>query len=576
MSDARFVLGIDLGTTGSVVASVDTAAEKTVPDVLGVPQLVAAGVIETRKVLPSYLYLPGPGDSEEKPFAGEWARGRGADVPTRLVSSAKSWLCHPAVDLTEAILPWGAGEDVQKVSPVDASARYLEHLAAAWNEAHPDAPIADQDVFLTVPASFDAVARELTLQAARKAGLGKVTLLEEPQAAFYAWLAQAGDGWRKQLRVGDVVLVCDIGGGTTDFTLIEVRDRGGELELERVAVGDHILLGGDNMDLALSYALAQRLAAEGTKLDTWQQRALTHACRGAKEQLLSAGDTDRAQVAILGRGSKLVGGTVKVGIERADVEKTLVNGFFPPCEANARPARTRRVGLKELGLPYAADAAVTRHLAEFVGRHGKMPTAILYNGGVMKGVVLRNRLAEVVKSWTEAGVKELGGTDLDLAVAHGAAYYGMVRRGKGIRIRGGAARSYYIGIEKSMPAVPGMPAPLDALCVVPFGMEEGTEADVPARDFGLVVGEPAEFRFFGSSVRKDRLGEVIEDLGDDLEELAPVEAQLPATSGSVEGTVVPVRLHTHLTEVGTLELWCVSKEDARKWKLEFNVRAATE
>jgi hypothetical protein len=575
MSDARFVVGIDLGTTGSVVTSVDTQAEGAPLEVLGVPQLVAAGVIEPRRVLPSFLYLPGAGDAEDKPFAGEFARSRGAEVPARLVSSAKSWLCHPAVDLTEPILPWGAGEDVAKVSPVDASARYLEHLAAAWSEAHADAPLTEQDVYLTVPASFDAVARELTLQAAKKAGLGKVTLLEEPQAAFYAWLAQAGDGWRKQLGVGDVVLVCDIGGGTTDFTLIEVRDRGGDLELERVAVGDHILLGGDNMDLALSYAVSQRLAAEGHKLDSWQQRALTHACRGAKEQLLSTGDTDRVQVAILGRGSKLVGGTVKVDVERGDVEKTLVNGFFPPCQADARPARSRRVGLKELGLPYAADAAVTRHLAEFVGRHGKMPTALLYNGGVMKGVVLRQRLGEVVKSWS-GGVKELGGTDLDLAVAQGAAYYGMVRRGKGIRIRGGAARSYYIGIEKSMPAVPGMPAPLDALCVVPFGMEEGTEADVPARDFGLVVGEPAEFRFFGSSIRKDRLGEVVEDVGDELEELAPVEAQLPATSGSAEGTVVPVRLRTHLTEVGTLELWCVSKEDARKWKLEFNVRAQGE
>jgi hypothetical protein len=469
-------------------------------------------------------------------------------------------------------LPWGAGPEVEKISPVQASARYLAHLAGAWDAAHEDAPLGQQDVLITVPASFDAAARELTMEAARHAGLEKVTLLEEPQAAFYSWLAHSGDRWRRQLGVGDVVLVCDVGGGTTDFTLISVGEQAGDLVLERVAVGDHILLGGDNMDLALSYGLGGKLAAKGHKLDAWQQRSLTHSCRAAKEQLLADARLAKAPVAVLGRGSKVIGGTIKTELERAEVEAALVEGFFPRAAAGDRPQRGRRTGLMELGLPYAADAAVTRHLAEFVGRHGRRPTAILYNGGVMKGLPLRQRLGEVVKGWTGGELKELGGTDLDLAVAHGAAYYGLVRRGKGVRIRGGTARAYYIGVETAMPAVPGMRPPLKALCVVPFGMEEGTEVEIPGQEFGLVVGEPAEFRFLGSSVRKvDRVGDVVEDWGDDIEELAPVETALPAGDGA-EGQTIPVRLHAHVTPVGTLELWCQAKDGGKRWKLEYNVR----
>jgi molecular chaperone DnaK (HSP70) len=572
---ARYVVGIDLGTTNTALAFVDTSAgEKATIESFPIPQLVAASQTDARATLPSYLYLGGPGDAlDGKDYAvGEFARARGAEVPTRLVSSAKSWLCHAGVDRTAAILPWQAPDEVKKISPVDASARYLAHLAAAWDAAHPDAPLAKQDVLITVPASFDAVARELTMEGARHAGLAEVTLLEEPQAAFYSWLAHSGDGWRRKLTVGDVVLVCDVGGGTTDFTLISVGEKGGDLQLERIAVGDHILLGGDNMDLALSYALAQKLGAKGHKLDAWQQRSLTLACRAAKETLLSDGKTQKAPVAVLGRGSKVIGGTLKTELERADVEASLIDGFFPTCGAGDKAQRGRRSGFQELGLPYAADPAVTRHLAEFIGRHGRTPTAILYNGGVMKGGVLRARLGEVVKGWTGGALKELTGTDLDLAVAHGAAYYGMVRRGRGVRIRGGTARAYYIGVETAMPAVPGMAPPLKALCVVPFGMEEGTEAELPGQEFGLVVGESAEFRFLGSSVRrKDVLGSVVEDWGDELEELAPVETVLPVDDKAVAGTTIPVRLRTHVTALGTLELWCVARDD-RRWKLEFNVR----
>ncbi len=571
----RYIVGIDLGTTNTAVAYLDTAegeAARVTP--FPILQTVAPGLVEARPTLPSFLYLAPeaeraslalPWDPSPASSVGEHARARGAEVPARLVASAKSWLCNPAVDRQGAILPFGAGDDVPKISPVDASARVLDHVAAAWMHAGLP-PLAGEDVFVTVPASFDAVARELTVEAARRAGLARVTLLEEPQAAFYSYLAHAGDAWRNQLSVGDVVLVCDIGGGTTDFTLIAVGEKEGDLVLERVAVGDHILLGGDNMDLALSHALAQKI---GQKLDAWQQRSLTLAARAAKEQIL-AGTADRLPVAVLGRGSRLIGGTLKTDIGREDVERLLVDGFFPMAGAGDRPQRSRKTGILELGLPYASDPAVTRHLAEFVSRHGRRPTAALYNGGVMKGTALRRRLGEAIAAWNGAQL-ELSGTDFDLAVAHGAAYYGGVRRGRGVRIRGGVARSYYIGVETAMPAVPGMPPPLKAVCVVPFGMEEGTEADLPAQELGLVVGEPAEFRFLGSSVRKtDRLGDVIDDL-EDIDELAPVETTLPVAEDAAAGTVVPVRLHTHVTPVGTLELWCVAG-GGKRWKLEFNVR----
>ena len=573
---AAFAVGIDLGTTASVLAAVRLDSEIASGRALGleilpIPQLVAVGTTDDRPGLPSYLYLPGTGDAETAPFAGELARSRGAEVPHRLVASAKSWLVHEEADLTAPILPAGAPDDVAKVSPVDAAAAYLTHLAGAWNDAHPDAPLAAQDVFVAVPASFDAVARELTLQAARKAGLPGVTLVEEPQAACYAWLAARGDTWRKELGVGDTLLVADLGGGTTDFTLISVAEVNGTLELERIAVGDHILLGGDNMDLALAGLVAKQST---TKLDSWQQRGLVHACRAAKERLLAADAPAQVPITLLGRGSKLLGGTIKLELTREDAEKVLVDGFFPRAAVEDRPAQRRRAGLVELGLPYAADAGITRHLAAFLGAHGRMPTAVLYNGGVMKGAALRTRLGEVIASWTGAAPRELGGTDLDQAVAVGAAYYGLVRTGRGVRIRGGAARTYYIGVEKAVPAVPGMDPPLEAICVVPFGMEEGTEATVPGRDLGLVVGEEVEFRFLTSSVRKDALGDVIEDWDEgELEERQPMVATLPieAAGGKKQGSGVPVKLETKLTEVGTLELWCVAKDGGR-WRLEFDVR----
>jgi hypothetical protein len=614
--DTRFIVGIDLGTTNSALAQFDTTApeESAAITVEPVPQLTNPNEVEERTLLPSFLYVPGeldfpkgalalPWERDPQVFAGELARKRGAENPSRLVASAKSWLSYAAVDRASAILPWGAPEEVRKLSPVEASAEYLRHLRQSWDarvnaKKNPELALGAQQVMLTVPASFDEEARELTLRAAGAAGLSNVTLLEEPQAAFYAWIDAQGDGWRKRVKVGDLILVCDVGGGTTDFSLITVSEEDGELSLKRVAVGEHILLGGDNMDLALARLLQQRLEEGGHRVDTWQLQGLWHQCRLAKEKLFAEPKSQKQPVTLLGKGSKLVGGTVKTELRREDLERVLAEGFFPVVGRDEMPARQRRIGFQELGLPYAADPAVTKHLARFLSQQSAggdgtdvirrgpsgfaYPTHVLFNGGVMKAGVLRDRVVAVLDSWLQAeGFEPLGergvleAPDLDHAVARGAAYYGRAKRGRGVRIRSGAPRTYYIGIESSMPAVPGLPAPLKALCVVPFGMEEGTEAAIPSREFGLVVGEPAEFRFLSSTVRKgDEIGSLVEDWGDEIEESSPLEVTLDLEGK--EDTVLPVRLETRVTEVGTLEVWCVSRDGAQRWKLEFNIREQDE
>jgi molecular chaperone DnaK (HSP70) len=585
---SRFVVGIDLGTTNCALGYVDGEAPGPV-QTLAVPQLVGPGEVAPRATLPSFLLLPTehevapaamalPWEPGARDAVGTFAQARGAELPHRLVASAKSWLSSGNVDRTAAILPWrGADRDLpeggERVSPVAASARYLAHLRQAWDLAHPDAPLADQDVLITVPASFDAVARELTVVAAREAGLPKITLLEEPQAAFYAWLASTGDAWRQKLVPGDVVLVCDIGGGTTDFTLIEITDDGGALALERVAVGDHILLGGDNMDLALAATSERTLGEQGKKLDAVQARGLVHACRRAKEDLLGPAAPNKVPVALVGRGSKLIGGTVRFDLERDASRALLIDGFFPRVPAEARPTRRRAGGLRELGLAYAADPAVTKHLAEFLDRHDSAPTAVLWNGGVMKATAIRDRVRGVIGDWYGREPRELEGTDLDLAVAIGAAHYGWVRRGGGVRIRGGTARAYYIGIEGAAPAIPGFAPPVKALCVAPFGMEEGTSADLPDDELGLVVGEPSTFRFFASSSRKDdAVGALVDPEAAELLELDPVEQEVAAGGERRAGDLVPVALTATVTEVGTLELWCKAKDGAGRWKLEYAVR----
>jgi molecular chaperone DnaK (HSP70) len=580
------ILGIDLGTTNSAIA-VSGAEEPAHP--VGVTQVVGPGEIAERPTLPSFLLLPTenevtpaqlqlPWSGPLRYAVGTFARERGAELPHRLVSSAKSWLCNPSIDRTAQVLPFrGAQRELEsemaggeRVSPVNASARYLAHLRAAWDDANPDDPADEQEVLVTVPASFDPVARELTVVAAREAGFEKITLLEEPQAAFYAYLASRGEQWRKDLKPGDVVLVCDIGGGTTDFSLIEVADEGGSLSLERIAVGDHILLGGDNMDLALS-AIVQRDL--GKQLDAMQQRALVHACRRAKEHLLSDDAPESVPVSILSRGSKLIGGTIKAEVKREQAEAMLVDGFFPVVGADTKAERRRTVGLREMGLPYAHDPAVTRHLAEFIGRFGRMPSAVLFNGGVMKAHKLRARVVELLRTWAGRDVKVLEGADLDLAVALGAAHYGAVRRGKGVRIRGGTARAYYIGIESAMPAIPGFAPPVKALCVAPQGLEEGSTVELPDDELGLVVGEMSTFRFFAAATRKeDTSGTLVDADEEGIVELDPVEKLVDADGERKPGEMVPVRLEAHVTEVGTLELWCVARDGHGRWKLEYSVR----
>lgn len=586
----EFSIGIDLGTTNSVVAYSRLDAEHLGVELLPIPQIVAPATVEPRKNLPSFLYLGT--ESEADAFAlawspqgdwfavGEYARTQSADVPTRTVAAAKSWLCHSRVDRHQPILPWGAPEEVGKVSPVEAARRYLAHMGAAWATAFPNAPLAEQKVVLTVPASFDASAREFTREAALAAGLpDSLVLLEEPQGAVYAWLADAGENWRKHLAEGDTLLVCDVGGGTTDFTLIGVASENGVLVLKRIAVGNHILVGGDNMDLALAVFARETFAAKGVEVDAWQSVALWHACREAKEKLLGVNGQKTAPVAVLGRGRKLIGGTITVDLDRDQVSAMLIDGFLPKCEISAEPAKRRASGFRELGLPFETDTAITHHLAHFLRQQGTngaaiRPTHVLFNGGVLKAAALQDRLIEVLGSWFDKAPELLAGNvDLDFAVARGAAYYGALSEGKGVRIRGGAARSYYIGIETSGPAVPGAMRPLRALCVVPFGMEEGSEVEVPSEEIGVVVGEPARFRFFNSPVRKaDHPGAVLTRWSEDeLSETDSLEATLPSAKNAEDG-FVPVRIVSRITELGVLELWCVSTVSDERWKLEFSVR----
>ncbi|HEU0121211.1 MAG TPA: Hsp70 family protein [Bryobacteraceae bacterium] len=566
------VIGIDLGTTNCAIAR-STGGPV---EILAIPQLTGPGELREEPLFPSSLYLHGPREFAEGATAlpwdpappyilGEWAKRRGVENASRLVHSAKSWLSHAGVDRTAPLLPLTAPEGVNRISPLDASTAYLSHLRHALGD------IGDSQVLITVPASFDASARSLTEQAAQRAGFANFVLLEEPQAAFYAWLERHED-WRQRVHAGDRILVIDIGGGTTDFTLIAAGETNGELTLERVAVGEHILLGGDNLDLALARAVEQELAAKNTRLDAMQLHMLWQRCRAAKEKLLAPGAAQSEEaVTILGRGTGLIGGSIKATLRRETLEQILLEGFLPPVGRDEQPARARRAALAEVGLPYASDPRITAHLARFIQQAGA-PTHILFNGGVLHAPIVRRRIIETLNGWLDKPIQVLEGEDLMHAVARGAAYYGLARQGKGIRIRGGVARTYYIGIESSMPAVPGMPSPMKALAVVPFGLEEGSSVELPKQEFGLLTGEPAEFRFFSSVARReDKPGDVLDPIPPGVEELSPVEVSLPAASESV----VRVTLAADVTATGVLELWCVAK-DGNRWKLEFNVREQTQ
>lgn len=592
----KFVVGIDLGTTNCAVAYIHADdLDRPSPKIhlLEIPQLVKPGFVEERPLLPSFLYqaaaseLPTgsaelPWDRKNTSVVGELARTMGAKTPGRLVSSAKSWLCSPSVDRTAAILPWGAPQDIQRVSPVEASARYLIHIRDAWDQqiarGKADAKLCKQEVVLTVPASFDEAARELTVQAAKIAGFEKLTLLEEPQAAFYAWLAKYAAKLKLRLEGIRRILVCDIGGGTSDFSLIDVTPVKGAkipVQLSRSAVGDHLMLGGDNMDLALARHLEKKI---GAHIDAHQFKALTAAAREAKEKLFSEKSPEKVSVAVMGRGSSVIGGSVKTELTRAEADAILLDGFVPVTQLNDDPQRSTRAGLREWGLPYVQDPAITRHLSQFLRHHlvngdPPKPDAVLFNGGAMKPKAFRERILRAIGKWFgDSGwqPEELESVSLDLAVAEGAAYYGCVRHGAGVRIGGGMGRSYYIGIETD--PTPARPTGKAAICLVPQGTEEGQTLELPPV-FTLRLATPVAFPLFSSSVRgKDKLAEIVDEQSPDLAALPPLETMLHGGRRATKKDVA-VRLHAGLTEVGTLALALKSVHDEREWEIHLNVRS---
>ena len=607
---ARFSLGIDLGTSNCAMALTDLETDRT--EVLPIAQILAANELGERLTLGSALYLPHPeefrpgsfplpwDDSGEPGIVGQFARDHGALVPDRLVTSAKSWLSNPHIDPKQRTLPWRSDSAEEKLSPFEVSRRYLQHLKNAFLhsvDAHGrQGDLGECQIVVTVPASFDEVARSLTAEAAEAAGLGNVTLLEEPQAAFYAWTARAGRQWRDAVAPGDIILVCDVGGGTADFSLIAVTDVGGNLELERISVGEHILLGGDNMDLALAYTLQARLEAEGKSLDAWQFLALVHAASQAKITLFEDSTLPEVPIAVPSRGSSLFAKTIATTLDRASLSQVILDGFFAQTALEDLPREARRTGLQEFGLPYATDPVISKHLARFLTRslqnvkasdkldalvgpravgEALMPTAVLFNGGVFKAEPIRARVLDLLASWNGGqAVRTLEGFQPDLAVAQGAAIYGQHRAtGKGMRIKAGTSRSYYVGLDASMPAIPGFHPPVKALCVVPQGMQEGTDLLIEGRTFGLVTGQAADFRFFSSSVRSgDTPGQVLPDAERELEETSLLEVELPALDDAPAGAVVPVQIEAAVTELGTLELWMKHTNSDRRWKIEFQVR----
>lgn len=601
-SISRFVVGIDLGTTNSALCAVDTLPVDWSVSTFRIPQLISPGEVDARETLPSFHYQAAhnefPAGALSLPWettpsgavVGIFAREQGKLVPGRVIESAKSWLCHPGIDRTSAILPWHGAADVPKLSPVDASAAYLAHLRAAWNQAHPEHPLEQQDVVITLPASFDEVARELTITAAKIAGLPKVVLIEEPQAAFYAWISAHSQTWNTLVTPGQNILVCDIGGGTSDFTLIRVRAHATEnVQFHRVAVGEHLILGGDNLDLALAHHLERKLMGNG-KLEPRQWGSLVRMCRHAKETLLSGHAPETYSIALPGTGSKLIGGGLHVEITRDEARDLLLNGFFPQIELQDHP-RKKSSGFQEFGLPYAADPAITRHLARFLQTHCRAglelgeagstrPDVVLFNGGVFVSPLIQSRVLEAIRHWFNEGDANwkphlLQNERHDLAVAHGAAYYGMVRRGAGVRIAAGLPRTYYMGVGTSTSGGDDE-AQIQALCLMPAGAEPGTEVLLSEHAFRLTISTPVEFPVFHSSLRlNDRPGNISPIEREQLTPLPPIRTVLRSRKEK-QATAINVLLHARLTEIGTLQVWCSEVGGNRTWQLQFDIRSATQ
>src|SRR5262247_3031954 len=605
---SRYLIGIDLGTTNSAVAYVDTQEPvkgDTPPiHVFGIPQLIAEGEVDAVPTLPSFLYFANEQDApgglrlpwEDRPDAvvGVFAREQGALVPGRQVTSAKSWLCHDAVDRTAKILPWGAEHTEQSCSPVEASTRYLAHLRDAWNHTmaagDDELRFERQDIVLTVPASFDEEARELTVKAARDAGFQKLTLLEEPLAAFYAWIVARRRSLKRYLNDGDLVLICDVGGGTTDFSLIRVQIVGGEIKFERTAIGEHLLLGGDNVDLALARRVMEKLG--NPKLSLRQQNALRRQCCAAKEKLLSDGRLKRVPVNILGAGRAVVGGTLSAELTRQEVEEALVDGFLPITNPGELPARERRSGLRELGLPYASEPAITKHLAAFLTVAGDdssdpqsairnpqsamvRPDAILFNGGFFAPAITRDRVVETVATWFRKKGKQwqpkvLSNEAPERAVAVGAAYYGHVRKSGGLRVSGGIARAYYVGVQTGARVADGR---VKAVCVLPRGTEEGTTLNLEGREFDALANRPVTFTLYSSTTGHDAHGAVVTLNEDEVHRHAPLITTLRYGKKSRQ-VELAAQLTMSFTEVGTLELWLKSLNSDHRWRLQFQLRGA--
>ncbi len=600
---ARYVIGIDLGTTNTALAYVDREARREKDgqrpiSYFDVPQLVAPGEVDTRPVLPSFGYQPGaydlpqqhiqlPWNAERTYVVGTLARDQGTKVPGRLVASAKSWLSHAGVDRSAAILPWGADSDVQKISPVEASQRYLTHLREAWNERMATSPterFEQQDIILTIPASFDEVARELTLKAAHAAGIPRLLLLEEPMAAFYAWMADHADT-RDAMPDGTLILVCDIGGGTSDFSILSVKvDAQGNQRFDRLAVGEHLMLGGDNMDHALARKLEADLFDRPGQLDVQRWNQLVYQCRRAKEELLGDQDLREAPISVVGKGSGLISGTLRVRLLQDDVERLLLDGFFPHVPSDAQVQRSRRTGLTELGLPYEQDPAMTRHIAAFwrrfqplladaTGRSNPYPDYILFNGGVFQPTMLRERVREMVQGWFQVAagpdwsLQELANPRLDLAVARGAAAYGLVRQGEGMRIGSGSPRAWYVVLHDDDSS-----EQQQGVCLVPRGADEGFEAELYDQTFAALANRPVSFQLVTSTTRTgEGLGDVVTLQPEEIKTLPPIRTVLRFGKKNAARNL-PVRLGARLTEIGTLELWCDAVETPHRWDLAFDIR----
>jgi molecular chaperone DnaK (HSP70) len=595
MASPRYSIGIDLGTTNSSVAYVDmhSRARKRPLIFLSVPQFVNEGEVASRHLLPSFLYFPKsfeiPAENLNLPWGpsidhivGEFARVQATRLIGRVVTSAKSWLCHGKVDRRAPILPWGSVADEERhISPLDASSLYLAHLRSTWNhqvaKGKEELYMERQEVILTVPASFDEAARELTVAAARQAGLHQVVLLEEPQAAFYSWLFSYEESWRKKLKERSMAIVCDVGGGTTDFSLIKIDRNETELSLRRIAVGEHLMLGGDNMDMALANHIEQRYFQGEKKLDSQRWAMLCQECRAIKEKALEEKAPPIFNLTVAGRGSRLVGGALQAELTREEILSIILDGFYPETSFREEVNRLSSTGLREWGLPYAHEPAVTRHLASFLKKHladDTLPDVILFNGGALKANPVQTRIVKTVESWyrelhkeIEDGLMVLHNSDLDLAVSAGAAYFGLVRNGKGTRIGGGTPRSYYVGIDLRGDDREQAEDAVNTLCLIPRDLLTESTVELTEREFSLLVGKPVSFSLFSTTTRTgDEPGEILTLARSSLEQLPPLFMVLESKSGESE---IPIHLKAWITEIGTLELWCVSRSRKEKWKLQF-------